>query len=148
MSKSIVSREQATRHRALFGRLTHLLNPFILTRAGNRLSSFAVIHHRGRSSGRAYTTPVSARQAADGFVIPLTFGKRADWFQNIQAAGGCVIQWKGAKYAVIEPEVIDRAAARSAFSPLERILLPLIGVEQFVHMRYAPTSEEDYGRVV
>lgn len=43
---------------------------------------------------------------------------------------------------MIEPEVIDRAAARSSFSLLERVLLPLIGVEQFVHMRHAaPTSE-------
>jgi deazaflavin-dependent oxidoreductase (nitroreductase family) len=140
MSKIIVPRDQATRHRPLFGRLTHLLNPFILTRAGNRLSTFAVIHHHGRRSGRAYATPVSARPTADGFVVPLTFGQGADWFQNIQAAGGCIIQWKGAKYAVIEPEVIDRAAARSVFSPLERTLLPLIGVEQFVHVRHAPTS--------
>jgi deazaflavin-dependent oxidoreductase (nitroreductase family) len=140
MSKTIVTREQATRRRPLFGWLTRLLNPLILTRAGSRLSAFAVIHHRGRRSGRTYATPVSARPAADGFVIPLTFGKGADWFQNVQAAGGCIIQWKGAKYAVIEPEVIDRATARSAFSPLERALLPLIGVAQFVHVRHAPTS--------
>jgi hypothetical protein len=74
-------------------------------------------------------------------VIPLTFGKGADWFQNVQAAGGCIIQWKGTKYTMIEPEVIDRTVAGSAFSPLERALLPLIGVEQFVHVQHAPTSE-------
>ena len=140
MSKTIVSREQATHRRPLIGRLTRLLNPFILRRAGSRRSTFAVLHHRGRRSGRAYTTPTSARPTADGFVVPLTFGERADWFQNVQAAGGCIIQWKGVKYAMIEPEVIDRAATRSVFSPLERALLPLIGVERFVHMRYAPTS--------
>jgi deazaflavin-dependent oxidoreductase (nitroreductase family) len=127
--------------RSLFGRLTHLLNPFILTRAGTRLSTFAVLHHRGRRSGRTYATPTSARPTTDGFVIPLTFGKEADWFQNVQAAGGCIIQWKGTKYTMIEPEVIDRVAAGSAFSPLERALLPLIGVELFVHVRHAPTSE-------
>ncbi len=140
MSRTIVPREQATRRRPLLGRMTHLLNPFILTRAGSRHSAFAVIYHHGRRSGRAYTTPVSARPTNDGFVVSLTFGEGADWFQNVQAAGECIIQWKGTKYAVIEPEVIDRAAARSAFSPLERALLPLIGVEQFVHVRHAPRS--------
>ncbi len=140
MSKTMVSRKQVLHRRPLFGRLTHLLNPFILTRAGGRPSTFAVIHHRGRRSGHSYATPVSARQTADGFVIPLTFGEGADWFQNIQAAGECIIRWKGIQYAVIEPEVVDRAAARAAFSPLERALLPLIGVEQFVRVRYASTS--------
>ena len=140
MSKTIAPRAQTMRRRRLAGQLTHLLNPFILTRAGSRLSTFAVLHHRGRRSGRAYATPTSARPTTDGFVIPLTLGKGADWFQNVQAAGGCIIQWKGTKYAVIEPEVIDRAAARSAFSPLERVLLPLIGVELFVHVRHAPTN--------
>lgn len=140
MSKT--RRTAQTTHRRPLRWLTHLLNPLILTRAGGRHSTFAVLHHRGRRSGHVYSTPTSARPAPDGFVIPLTFGTGADWFQNIQAAGGCTIQWKGAKYAVIEPVVLERAAARSAFSPLERALLPLIGVEQFVHMRHAPTSEK------
>src|SRR5258708_19047468 len=104
MSKTIVTREQTTRRLPLAGRLTRLLNPFILTRAGSRHSTFAVLHHRGRRSGRAYATPTSARPTTDGFVIPLTLGKGADWFQNVQAAGECIIQWKGTNYAVIEPE--------------------------------------------
>lgn len=140
MGKTILSREQTTRRR-LIGRLTRFLNPLILRRAGSRRSTFALLHHHGRRSGRAYSTPTSARPTVDGFMIPLTFGQGSDWFQNIQAAGECIIQWKGAKYAMIEPEVIDRATARATFSPLERALLPLIGVEQFVHMRHAPTSE-------
>lgn len=120
--------------------MARFLNPLILKRAGSRHSTFALIHHQGRRSGHAYAAPTSARQTTDGFMIPLTFGQGADWFQNIQAAGGCVIQWKGVQYAVSEPEVIERAAARSAFSPLERAMLPLIGVEQFVHVRHAVST--------
>jgi deazaflavin-dependent oxidoreductase (nitroreductase family) len=138
MAKSIVRREAARQHRPLLGWLTGRLNPFILTRAGRRPSTFAVIHHRGRRSGRTYTTPVSARPTPDGFIIPLTFGQGADWFQNIQAAGTCTIEWKGVQYTVIQPAVIDRAAARPAFSPLERALLPLIGVQHFVRLQHAP----------
>jgi deazaflavin-dependent oxidoreductase (nitroreductase family) len=120
---------------------TRLLNPLILSLAGSRrMPMFAVIHHRGRRSGRSYSTPLGARPTADGFIIPLTFGKQADWFRNVQAAGGCVIRWKGADYPLTEPEVVDWASARSAFYPLERVVMPIIGIEQFVRLRNAPTD--------
>lgn len=140
MVKTSVRRESAPQHRPLISWLTRRLNPFILTHAGRRLSTFAVIHHRGRRSGRTYTTPVSARPTPDGFIIPLTFGQGADWFQNIQAAGTCTVQWKGVPYTVVQPAVIDRATARPAFSLIERALLPLIGVQQFVRLQHAPAS--------
>ena len=100
----------------------------------------AVIYHRGRRSGRSYATPLCARPVADGFVIPITFGEQANWFRNVQAAGGCVILWKGANYALLGPEVIDWATARSAFSPVERVLMPIIGIEQFMRLRHASAS--------
>jgi deazaflavin-dependent oxidoreductase (nitroreductase family) len=122
---------------------TRLLNPLILSFAGSRLlPAFAVIYHRGRRSGRAYSTPLGARPIADGFVIPLTFGKQADWFRNVQAAGGCVIRWKGSDYRLVEPEVVDWATARPAFYPLERVVIPVIGIEHFVRLRNAPRSTD------
>ncbi len=73
------------------------LNPLIRSLAGSRsLRFFAVIHHRGRRSGREYATPVNARPIADGFIIPLTFGEGSDWYQNLLAANECVIRWNGA----------------------------------------------------
>lgn len=149
----MATKEQIVRGRPLAARLlatvlrnslsvgTHLLNPLTLALAGSqRLPLLAVIHHRGRRSGRPYATPVGARPTADGFVIPLTFGERTDWFRNVLAAGGCVIRWHGVEYPVIEPEVVDWATARAACSPVERILMPLIGIEQFVRLRHAPAS--------
>jgi len=124
---------------------TRLLNPLTLSLAGSRrLPMLAVIHHRGRSSGRSYATPLGARLIVDGFVIPLTFGERTDWFRNVRAAGECVIWWKGADYPVIKPEVVDWATARSAFYPVERIVMPLIGIEQFVRLRHAQVSRNDH----
>src|SRR6266849_5085198 len=121
---------------------TRIFNPLTLSLAGSRrLPMLTVIHHQGRRSGRSYTTPLGARPTADGFVIPLTFGQQADWFRNVQAAGGCMIRWKGADYPVIEPEVVDWATARSAFYPVERVLVPLIGIEHFVRLRHAPASK-------
>jgi deazaflavin-dependent oxidoreductase (nitroreductase family) len=121
---------------------TRHLNPLMLSLAGSGLPMVAVIHHRGRRSGRSYTTPLAARSTADGFVIPLTFGERADWFRNVQEAGGCMIRWKGVNYPVIEPVVVDWATVRSAFSPIERVMVPLIGIEQFVRLRHAPASSD------
>ena len=118
---------------------TRYLNPLMQSLAGSsRLPMLAVLSHRGRRSGRAYTTPVGARPIRDGYVIPLTFGARADWFRNVQTAGGCMIRWKGANYPLIDPIVVDWATVRSAFYPVERVLVPLIGIEQFVLLRHAP----------
>src|SRR5262245_38104908 len=131
-------------HRAALGILytaSHLVNPLTLKLAGSRaLPVLAVIQHRGRRSGRTYVTPAGARPTSDGFVIPLTFGEEVDWFRNVRAAGGCVIRWKGAIYPVVEPKVVDWATARPAVYPMERVLMPLIGIEQFVQLRHASQS--------
>jgi deazaflavin-dependent oxidoreductase (nitroreductase family) len=111
--------------------------------AGSRLLPlFAIVRHRGRRSGRVYATPVSARPTPDGFIIALTFGEGADWFQNVQAAGGCVVRWKGKEYPLTAPEMIGWETARFAFSPLERRLVSLIGIESFVRLRHAPAGNE------
>jgi deazaflavin-dependent oxidoreductase (nitroreductase family) len=120
---------------------TRLFNPLALKLAGSqRLPLLAVVYHRGRRSGRSYATPTAARPTVDGFVIALTFGERSDWFWNVRAAGRGVIRWKGAAYPVVEPEVVDWAAARSAFTPVERVLLHVIGIERFVRLRRAPAA--------
>jgi deazaflavin-dependent oxidoreductase (nitroreductase family) len=119
------------------------LNPLMLSLAGSRrLPMFAVVHHRGRRSGRSYATPVGARPTAGGFVIPLTFGERAEWFRNVQAAGGCVIRWKGVDYPLVEPEVVDWATVRASFYPAEQVLVPVIGIERFVQLRHAPANSD------
>lgn len=117
---------------------TRHLNPFMLSLAGSRrVPMLAVIHHRGRRSGRAFTTPLAARPTADGFVMPLTFGEQADWIRNVLAAGGCMIEWKGKNYELVEPEIVDWAAVKSSFYPLEKVLIPIIGIERFVRLRHA-----------
>ena len=85
--------------RAIMGVAGHPFNALVLRFAGSRyLRLYGVVHHRGRRSGRTYTTPVVVRPTADGFVIPLAFGERADWFRNVRAAGGCEIRWNGTTY--------------------------------------------------
>jgi deazaflavin-dependent oxidoreductase (nitroreductase family) len=102
------------------------------------VQSIAMVHHRGRKSGRAYATPTSARPISDGFVIAMTFGPESDWVQNLLAAGGCEIDWKGSRYSLVDPEIIDWARARTAFSGPERILLRAIGMTSFIRLRRQP----------
>jgi deazaflavin-dependent oxidoreductase (nitroreductase family) len=127
--------------RALLSVIYPLFNPLVLLLAGSkRASMVAVIQHRGRKSGRAFATPVSARATPDGFVVPLTFGDTADWFQNVKAAGGCTIEWNGARYTVVEPRIADWSVAMSAFSPLEQKWMGLVGMANFVELRHAATT--------
>jgi deazaflavin-dependent oxidoreductase (nitroreductase family) len=138
MARSAKRRKHKSRPLLTVG--TRLFNPLLGHLAGRRSAPlFAVVRHRGRRSGRLYATPVAARRVSDGFVIPLTFGQEADWFRNIQTAGSGVIRWRGVEYGVVEPEVVDRATARSAFPLVLRALIPVFGIAEFVHLRLAPS---------
>ncbi len=48
----------------------HVLNPVMLLMAGRRRWYAAAIVHRGRRSGRRYTTPVVAEKVGDGIIVP------------------------------------------------------------------------------
>ena len=50
--------------------------------------AFGIIEHRGRRSGRVYTTPVAVRRVDGGFVVALAFGAQVDWNRNLEVAQG------------------------------------------------------------
>jgi deazaflavin-dependent oxidoreductase (nitroreductase family) len=106
--------------------------------AGRRWNPiFARVLHQGRRSGRAYQTPVAAQRVADGFIIPLAFGAQVDWHRNLEAAGGCVIGWRGRDYEVSGPERIDADEALPAFDPVQRLFLRLAGIDGYIRVRDA-----------
>ena len=72
---------------------------------------FAVIHHRGRKSGRAYRTPVVAFRSGTGFVVPMTYGRDVDWARNIVRAHECTVERLGHRYALQNPRVVNLKAA-------------------------------------
>ncbi|MGO8948517.1 MAG: nitroreductase [Ktedonobacterales bacterium] len=122
--------------RALRGFAGRPVNAFVVRFAGSRyLQGYGVVHHRGRRSGRAYRTPVIVRPVGHGFVIPVAFGERADWLQNLRAAGGCVIRWNGLVHPVVDPVIIDWLVARPTFAPLQRSIATLLGIKRCVHVR-------------
>jgi deazaflavin-dependent oxidoreductase (nitroreductase family) len=96
---------------------------------------WAVVRHRGRRSGKLYSTPVAIRPTPDGFVLPLPWGEGTDWCRNLRAAGGGVINWHGHDIQVGDPEIIDAAAALSAFNAVLRPIVRLIGIKKFLRVR-------------
>ena len=114
------------------------INPVILRIAGRRwMPILGILHHRGRSSGRAYATPLGMRRLGDRFVMPRTFGENAAWYLNVLAAGGAVVTYLGTDYTLVEPEVIDYATAAPAFPRYERLQFRLIGINEYLRLRIA-----------
>lgn len=116
--------------------LTRLFNGPAARLAGSRALPFwALVRHRGRKSGRTYSTPVAARRTTDGFAIPLAFGETADWARNVLAAGGCVIRWSGREYRLVDPVVVDAAERLDAFGPVERRAFALARIRRILILR-------------
>jgi len=122
-------------HRSMHG-AARLVNPLVLRLAGTRLLPlYGAITHRGRHSGKVFRTPVVVRAAGDDLIVPMPWGESTDWYRNVRAAGECVIRWKGRDYHLVQPEVIDSAAAGAAFGPFARSMLVRLGIERCLRLR-------------
>jgi deazaflavin-dependent oxidoreductase (nitroreductase family) len=121
------------------GPIRAIARPFgpIATRmAGSRLFPlWAILRHTGRTSGKAYATPVVALHATDGFIIPLPFGDATQWAKNLHAAGGGSIRFAGREFRIVEPQVVDREAIAATLPPLVRFASRRLGLRQFVTVR-------------
>ena len=101
-------------------RLAQQFNKVAVRVAGHRHLPWAALHHRGRRSGKEYTTPVAPVTTDSTFVIPLAWGRDTDWVRNIEAAGGCTIRWKGVTYECTAPTFVDKDVALAAATGLMR----------------------------
>lgn len=111
--------------------LNHLTRPLL-----RWLPGFAVVHHRGRRSGREFQTPVDLFLVEDGFVLALTYGPDTDWVANVLAAGGCTIETRGRRVACTAPRLY-RDPDRQHIRPVERVVLGLLDVEWFLRLERA-----------
>ncbi|KGN34288.1 hypothetical protein N802_13075 [Knoellia sinensis KCTC 19936] len=97
---------------------------------------FAVVRHRGRTSGREYSTPVIVLKAPGAFVVPIVWGKESDWVRNVLAAGGGTVRYKGQDHAVTDPQIVGVEEARAAApSLLHGALERLPGGGDFLRLR-------------
>ncbi len=111
---------------------------------GSLYFNLSALRHVGRSSGRAYVTPLSAYPLGDGFVLALAYGPDVDWCRNVLAAGKCTLIWKGHEYALEKPEILPISEALEAYPLHARLFALAGGMKQFlwVHrQREVPESE-------
>jgi deazaflavin-dependent oxidoreductase (nitroreductase family) len=101
------------------------------------MPGFGVVVHRGRRSGKEYQTPVNVFPAEDGYVLALTYGPDTDWVKNVVAAGGCELRTGGRVVRLTAPRLFHDETRRD-IRPLERQVLRVIGVADFLSLKTAP----------
>lgn len=113
------------------------LNPAQLKVAGTPGAPASVVHHTGRSTGRAHRTPVGAKPVEDGFIIALPYGHDTDWVRNVLAAGGAVIEHEGEQVPTDDPTLLTAAEANHWFDAATQRLHRVFGVDHVLHVRTA-----------
>lgn len=126
----------------------HATNRLTMRFAGKHV--YAVVHHQGRKSGRAYQTPVVAMPWAGSFIFPLPYGANTDWCRNVLAAGEVQIEWRGRVYRLRQPQLIQPQEALPAFPgwlhPLLRRTDVYLQMERAVPPELAP--DQDMRRIL
>jgi deazaflavin-dependent oxidoreductase (nitroreductase family) len=103
------------------------------------MPGLGVVVHRGRRSGRLYQTPVSVFPADDGYVLALTYGQDTDWVKNVLAAGGCELRTRGRTIRLVSPRLFHDQSRRD-IRPVERQVLRVLGVADFLSLKTAPPA--------
>jgi deazaflavin-dependent oxidoreductase (nitroreductase family) len=101
---------------------------------------FAVVVHRGRSSGRTYRTPVWAFHRGGRFVMALTYGPGADWAKNIVAAGSCGLIRMGTERRLTSPRVVRATPSRRLVPGFVAVVLRTFGVRDFLVLEPAGSA--------
>lgn len=113
----------------------HGFNRIGLRTAGQAGTSTARIHHRGRTSGRMYETPVGAVATDDGFLISLPYGLRSQWLRNVLASGSATLDHDGHSYEVGEPEMIPLKTVETLFGSGDQTMHRIFDVRQVLRLR-------------
>jgi deazaflavin-dependent oxidoreductase (nitroreductase family) len=125
---------RTTRSR-LFWLLNSTLNRVTIQIAHSGHGPISLVRHVGRKSGRTYETPVILAHAPEGFIAELTYGQNVNWYQNIVAAGGCVVVHHRVEYRVNHIERCSAEYGRSAYPSPFRVILKAAGRNEFCLLR-------------
>ena len=115
---------------------TRFVDPILRPVAGI-VPSFGVLHHRGRSTGRTYRTPVNVFQRGDTYLFFLTYGSDVHWVKNVLAAGQCAIETRGDTVELVEPKLITDPRLTPAPPVARFIERHFAGASQYLQMRAA-----------
>jgi deazaflavin-dependent oxidoreductase (nitroreductase family) len=116
------------------------LNPVMMRFAGKGRWYASVVHHEGRKSGKAYTTPIWAVAAGRHFYIPLPYGRDVDWCRNILHAGRCVLESHGTRYEATSPEIVDADLAAGQIPLRDHLRFSTYGVDAYLRLEVPPAQ--------
>ena len=102
------------------------MNPAI-KRIARFLPSFAVVKHRGRTSGKEYETVVNAYRKGPVLAIMLAHGK-TNWVKNVLAAGEAELRLQGRDVHVTNPRVLPAGSDGQALPRIARLGARRMGV--------------------
>lgn len=110
----------------------HAIRPFtmrvvnpVTRRFAGWLPGFGLLTHVGRTSGRAYVTPINVFRRGDRYLIALTYGSGVQWVRNVLAAGGCTLRTRGRDVRLAGPELIVDAKLTLLPLPVRLFLRPM-----------------------
>lgn len=109
----------------------------VMVHLAPRAPLFAVLHHRGRRSGRRYAVPINVFRHGDRYLVALTYGPDTDWLRNVLAAGRCTITTRGRVVPLVAPRVYRDVHRRGVPAPVRWVLRD-IGADEFLEMVRAP----------
>ena len=96
---------------------------------------YSLVMHKGRVSGKSYSTPVVAVKKDANIFIPLLYGADTDWLLNVQAAaGGCRVKMSGKVYETASPEIVEREIALPNYSASMQKAFVKAGIDQFLQL--------------
>jgi deazaflavin-dependent oxidoreductase (nitroreductase family) len=124
--------------------LARVTAPLARPLAGRRIFPlWGVIHHVGRSSGRAYALPVVVRELDGTLVVPLPWGERTQWVRNVLAAGGALVRWRGRDVQVTAPRTVPIESVLPAFSRWQRGGIGSSGIREALVATIEPEPEPE-----
>ncbi|WP_243075810.1 nitroreductase family deazaflavin-dependent oxidoreductase [Microbacterium sp. SS28] len=106
--------------------LVKATEPIARALAGRRgFPLWAVLNHRGRKSGTAYSTPVAIVPTVDPslVLIGLPWGPKTNWARNVVAADSADLTWKGARHTTSAPRIVGSPEAAALAKPLFRVIV-------------------------
>jgi deazaflavin-dependent oxidoreductase (nitroreductase family) len=119
--------------------LPRVLNPLGMPLA-RRVPPLALLHHRGRRSGRSYETPVQAYRTSDGWLVGLAYDHNAPFALNLLAAGEGEMTRAGRRYRITRPRRVGRQALE-LLPTLPAPQMRVVGIEEFLQFDTAPIDD-------
>ncbi len=92
---------------------------------------FTLVRHVGRKSGKVYETPIMVARVPEGFIAELTYGPTVNWYRNVEAAGRCVIVFRGVEHQIDRIEPYPVSAGLNAFGNPRAQVLKLLNRREF-----------------